>query len=516
MADTEADLLMTVRERREQGQGLCLAFTLYSSNPELGLRNKEFGMSRVLIEPSDYFRELWNDLKPVHARGAMQPLISKRPAAKGIGLSRRIIPKDLARKLWSIHRQIRSVQIFSEVPWIPWELLKLEGPGGRHSTQGPFWAEAWELAHWPAGRSAVLGIPMQRLALTAPGGIKGFIGSSEEASFVRSLGEGWPPVEVVDVELPKIPAALASGTFDGWHFIGHGSRSGRDPDGWSLRLEGQLELRPMDLCAEAGGFGDATPLVFLNACGAGSSDLSLTGIGGWVQQIIEAGGGAFIAPRWAVSDKAARMFTETFYQQFLQGVPIGRAVLRARQRLKTKRPNDSAWLAYTLYGHPLASYRERREPESRPPVIDPILTKPSDGVLEGGWRFKPSSTLARAIAVLLILGLLAWLLAWGIRGGGAVQPADEPTRPSAAGDSSGEKPLDSSGTSNTTTSDSLPVEQGSVGAASGSESGKKDEEIEHSSVLQETEVRFDVVTGKIVSSGPPEPEQGRADENGSN
>jgi CHAT domain-containing protein len=94
--------------------------------------------------------------------------------------------------------------------------------------------------------------------------------------------------------------------------------------------------------------------VFLNACRVGQAGLSLTGLGGWGKALVQdARAGGLIAPLWSVSDQAAQLFAETFYQQCTQpGMTLGEAIRQARLKVRQSAPDDPTWLAYSLYAHP--------------------------------------------------------------------------------------------------------------------------------------------------------------------
>ena len=149
-------------------------------------------------------------------------------------------------------------------------------------------------------------------------------------------------------------SALASGAYDGWHFSGHGSyRDEPNPERSALILEGGDRLTPEDLGGRVANLGKARPLVFLNACQVGQSQMTLTGIGGWASRFLRAGAGGFIGAYWSVYDQPAFDFARAFYGHLLAGVPIGRAAREARQAARAS--GDPTWLAYTVFADALAT-----------------------------------------------------------------------------------------------------------------------------------------------------------------
>ena len=57
---------------------------------------------------------------------------------------------------------------------------------------------------------------------------------------------------------------------------------------------------------------------------------------------------------WPVTDRAASAFAQAFYESMCQGLPIGEAMRRARQRVRERYPNDPTWLAYCCFADPMA------------------------------------------------------------------------------------------------------------------------------------------------------------------
>jgi hypothetical protein len=57
---------------------------------------------------------------------------------------------------------------------------------------------------------------------------------------------------------------------------------------------------------------------------------------------------------WATSEEADYVFFSTFYEMLERRVPVGEAVWRARRMVQQRLPHTLDWLAYTLFGDPLA------------------------------------------------------------------------------------------------------------------------------------------------------------------
>ena len=113
------------------------------------------------------------------------------------------------------------MQIQSEEPWIPWELCKLVGDDGGMVEEGPFFCEAFELTRWVPGLPQV---PQLVLRTFARGSDRlGGLALRPPKRFLPLLGRGGPSCQRIPATFLDLHAALASGTYDGWHFSGHGS-----------------------------------------------------------------------------------------------------------------------------------------------------------------------------------------------------------------------------------------------------------------------------------------------------
>lgn len=159
------------------------------------------------------------------------------------------------------------------------------------------------------------------------------------------------------MESGSYAATLAVLTIKLWHFACHGDFDTQAPNNSPLILQDRYFLRPNDLVGPAQTrLRTDRPLVFLNACRVGQGGLALTGLGGWAATLVgHCRVGALIAPLWSVHDGAARHFAEAFYTACRQaGMTLGEAVWQARVATRNAFPDDTTWLAYSLYAHPNA------------------------------------------------------------------------------------------------------------------------------------------------------------------
>lgn len=104
-------------------------------------------------------------------------------------------------------------------------------------------------------------------------------------------------------------------------------------------------------------------LVFINCCHLGNTtapadDLDRAGLAANLGvEFIRMGVRAVIAAGWAVDDRAASTFAETFYGRMLAGESFGDAVRGAREQCWISHPGVNTWGAYQCYGDP--AYRLR-------------------------------------------------------------------------------------------------------------------------------------------------------------
>jgi CHAT domain-containing protein len=171
---------------------------------------------------------------------------------------------------------------------------------------------------------------------------------------VLSLASTERKVESIPATFLDVQAALASGTYDAWHFSGHGAfRNEPIPERSAMILQGGDKLTPEDLSGRVANLGKPHPLVFLNACQIGQSGMSLTGMGGWASRFLRAGAGGFLGAYWSIYDQPALNFAKAFYTRLFAGDPIGKAARDAR--LDVRGSGDPTWLAYTVFADPLAT-----------------------------------------------------------------------------------------------------------------------------------------------------------------
>lgn len=348
----QPDLSLLVLEHYSEGKP-ALTFRLTALDSSLGLNLKRFGPVPLRMDPHAYFTDLFKDIEDLPlGTPREQAIAAQRLAAKGATLFKAVIPEDLQVLLWSLRSRIRSMQVQSEEPWIPWELCKLQGRENGQTVEGPFLSQAFALTRWLPEIPIKPVLTLNKMALVVPKD-SGLPFAASERDYVLSLTTGSRRVECIPATFLELTSALAKGEYDGWHFSGHGGFRAPDPNRSVMLLENQEELTPEDLSGTVENMGMARPLVFLNACQIGRSAMSLTDIGGWAAQFLRAGAGAFVGAYWSIYDQAAHDFAQEFYSRLLAGTAIGQAVQQARAAIMPL--GDPTWLAYTVFADPNAT-----------------------------------------------------------------------------------------------------------------------------------------------------------------
>lgn len=310
-------------------------------------------------QPRELRRDLIEDMEAgLLSDREQQAIASHRLRSKGATLFE-MLPEGLRSQLLALRHTATSLQLVSQELYLPWETLLLTESGSDASDAGETLVEAFPVTRWAGNMTPRRTLSLCRVAVVAKSTSGDSEGQEEFEALSALLGDS--RVEWIPPRYHSVRAALAGGTFDAWHFAGHGFSQAEDADRWELELEDGHALRPEDL--REPGFGLRCPWVFLNACSSGLADASLAGPSGWALQCLEAGAGVFVGTHWAVPAREARVFALALYKAFLLGHPLAEAVRQARLQVKEAFPDSPTWLAYAVYGHP----RAVAEPSSRLP-----------------------------------------------------------------------------------------------------------------------------------------------------
>jgi hypothetical protein len=340
-------------EQQERGGTVEYLIRLSATDPALELNLKKFGPFQLKLDPAKFFETFFAEIEELPLdTPEQQEIADRRVAAKGAELSRLLFPPDLQAKLWDVRDRIQSIIVQSEEPWIPWEMCRLFGKDGDRLVDGPFLAEKYTLTRWRPEVGIKRPVTLRNIALVVPPD-SGLPLADEERDFVLSLAGPERKVTLVPGTFAAVQDAFIAGTYDGFHFTGHGVARDENPNRSSLILTGELPFTPEDISGAAANVGIPRPFMFMNACQVGRAGMGLTGIGGWANRLVEDGAAAFVGAYWSVFDEPAFGFAKELYSRLLGGAPIGEAVRDARLAVRT--PGDPTWLAYTVFADPLAT-----------------------------------------------------------------------------------------------------------------------------------------------------------------
>ncbi len=172
---------------------------------------------------------------------------------------------------------------------------------------------------------------------------------------------------------------LRRGPWHVFHFIGHGRYD-------ALRAEGQIALA--DAAGKAHLFG-ATDLarlladhhelrlVLLNSCeGAQGSNDDI--FAGTAATLMRRGLPAVVAMQYAITDRAAIEFAQTFYESLADGLPVDGAVSEARKAISVNIANSLEWGTPVL--HLRAPEGQLFDVEALPVIRDDVKREPIPSV----------------------------------------------------------------------------------------------------------------------------------------
>lgn len=349
--EEEPDLTLVIFEI---GQGSDLKLLVRLGAPGTRIETKTFAPISVRLEPRKYLNDFFADIEKLRADSdeTSRKAVALQLAAKGVHLCEQLLPEDLRALLWGVRHQIRTLAILSDEAWIPWEICRLAGWENGRIVEGGYFCEL-AMARWVLRVKPRPAPILRRMGIVAS--VKSELPAAmEEQKKLLGLAGADLRVDSVPSRFVDLMEHLKSGKYDGLHFAGHGDFRDPNADRSRIVLDDGDELRPEHLFGESANLGAARPLVFLNACQAGRSALTLTGMGGWAPSFLRAGAAAFLGPAWSVGDKAAARFASLFYEKLLAGLPIAEAVRSTRLQVRDDFPGNPAWLAYTLFADPLA------------------------------------------------------------------------------------------------------------------------------------------------------------------
>ena len=294
---------------------------------------------------------------------------SKEMRELGGQLLDELFPEKLQQLLWDHRKDLKSIMVISEEPFIPWELVHLKPPGKTLPAETIFLGQMglvrWlQEAGWPPtllkirkshARYVIPNYPVPEYVLPE---------AQLESKFLKDKFGATS----VEADSDAVRDLLQTpGAFDLLHFACHGHAEQDNISDAGLLMKGRVEggqyvedfltattaEQSSNLKADDG----TRAIVVLNACQVGRSGYQLTGLGGFAQAFLKREAGAFVGTLWSVGDSPARTFTETFYKELLKKLTIANATIAAREAARAG--GDATWLAYVVYANPQATVSKK-------------------------------------------------------------------------------------------------------------------------------------------------------------
>lgn len=257
--------------------------------------------------------------------------------------------KELYAELRDRHGARFPIQIVTDEPHVPWEMMRPDAKAGIADADHLF------MTH-----------PVARWFCVAEGGMRDRLGRGLIASFVPTYADGdaLPDARKEGQSLvDRYGAEARQPTCNGFldllrdgapgkrvaviHFAGHAAPPG---EGGSAAKEG---LRMEDDWVSHSEINSSVklgesdfPFVVLNACSAGVAAQSLGVLGGWPASLARRGFGGILAPTWAVQDEHASSVVLDQLDGLMKGQTLGEAMVTARVCYRHASATPYAYLCY--------------------------------------------------------------------------------------------------------------------------------------------------------------------------
>lgn len=352
---------LNLRIYTNDGDDERLFFELHSEREEINYHFAKVGSISLRWLTQEKIESIYKTLSGFAGRGRdlgtegdeqEKKKVSKKIDEIGMNLWRELVPKELKEAYWEFKDKVTTLQITSDEPWIPWEIIKpfrMEKKKNEPIAE-KFWCEKFVLARWLAGGGPEDTLELSRVQPAIPK--TDLEAPQRELELLEQLPQFAPGLKIMKPcrQKEQIMKALQKKKISILHVATHGNFQDDMPNDSAIQLDGdpltpsdiyELELIPR-------------PLIFLNACHGARQEYSLAERGGWPERFLdEARVAAFVGAAWKVSDGLAFKFMEAFYMALLkEKLSLGESMRKAREAICDEA--DSSWLAYVLYADPQA------------------------------------------------------------------------------------------------------------------------------------------------------------------
>ncbi len=334
-----------------------VSYYLASRLPGLGRGEKLVGRIALSASNIAQMRTLLN--QTLRAGSSAQPQdVSMRMLSLGIHFFQRLFPTG---ETALFHEALRKAAgrlhtwliVEDGVTWLPWELLAHDWCG---TGQVQFLAEQFRISRWIAGLGPkpYSEVPLGEIALAH------YRPQEADQETKDERVEGWQHLlaahnafgilQVVKPETPVYGLHLLrylDPSAEGCSIVAR-AHTGEAVEGV---LENELHRAKLDIHLKR-------PVVTLGML-TETDQASQLPFEEWLLPeralpFVRAGASAVAGPWWPTSEIADRIFWPAFYDLLMRRVPLGEAVWQARMSVKAVLSQNPDWLAYTLFGDPLA------------------------------------------------------------------------------------------------------------------------------------------------------------------
>jgi hypothetical protein len=273
-------------------------------------------------------------------------------------------PPEFHAAYWALvdhYKPSLTIQVVSDDPHLPWELMVPTRPGETHPPLALRHAVArwigayqgWLRNRLPAGemvvmapRYSTLGTKLSKAEATA----RQVLDNAEASRAYRARACPGTRGELLALlEHPPEPTVAML------YFTGHGLFNEAMPSASALKLEQGASLAADEIDRDAVSLGarDGT-VVFFNACEVGATGGAIGEVGGWAGALAARRFRAFIAPLWAIDEEDASVATLQLIERMLvRREPIGEALRSLRAQHGATSPT---FYSYILYGDVTARF----------------------------------------------------------------------------------------------------------------------------------------------------------------
>lgn len=328
----------------------------------------------------DWRQTLNNFLDRISIQGHGSSYVNDVPSLVSLGqvLFKSLFPLELQSCLQQVPGNVSVLMLVGHGIEIPWELLH----DGKQ-----FLGEKFIIARWPweLDKSCPYEFPVASVSV-------GYYNNINQL-------DNW--IELLDIPEAPLPVTLADGTLKnlssaetlrGLHLLraGRGVETTDSQDAPVLldinenNQDLERQVRDIKLSLKRN-----RPLISLGYLNAGQTEwTNLTST--WASTFIRAGCSAFVGPLWTVQPQVEAAFVSTFYSQLWSGKPLGESFRAARQMARVAVPDSMDWLAYVLFGDPMA--RPYRPVEGQGyAIVEPVGQDIDQPVMPGARvRFRAS------------------------------------------------------------------------------------------------------------------------------